>query len=357
MNPSREMVVFLQNNLKALRALAKWNQQELATKLGVSRQTVINIESGQTSLTTTTFLAIMFLLIREQNKNSLLRDALSGFYKTSLETAESETGKNKKNANVMEEFAMTINYLSDPDLDFLENASNEDLDTLFLYLTKDKDGDARLTGDLENDHQVIRYHPDHHIYWQKIAAEVQYYGGNTIANNMRGHGAFYRKVLIDVCKKLKVNFNETAPISIIEQNLLMKIMTTSLEKMNEEELTDVVNEMHIPVTSFTKQALTAAIQGAIIAGSFSTYTMAVIIANQVARALAGRGLAVAANAALTRTIGIFAGPIGWVLLSLWTIIDVAGPAYRVTIPCVIQIAYLRVKASLHEEESVVEQQG
>ena len=41
------------------------------------------------------------------------------------------------------------------------------------------------------------------------------------------------------------------------------------------------------------------------------------------------------------TIGAFAGPIGWVITGLWTLADVAGPAYRVTIPAVIQVAFLR----------------
>ena len=37
-----------------------------------------------------------------------------------------------------------------------------------------------------------------------------------------------------------------------------------------------------------------------------------------------------------------------VLTGLWTAIDIAGPAYRVTIPCVIQIAFLRAKMNYGE---------
>ncbi|MCV5126795.1 DUF3944 domain-containing protein, partial [Escherichia coli] len=59
--------------------------------------------------------------------------------------------------------------------------------------------------------------------------------------------------------------------------------------------------------------------------------------------LLGRGLTVAGNAMLTRTMGAFAGPVGWVLSSLWLLIDLAGPAYRVTLPSCIFIAYMRQK--------------
>lgn len=61
------------------------------------------------------------------------------------------------------------------------------------------------------------------------------------------------------------------------------------------------------------------------------------------KVLIGRGLSIAGNAALTRTMTILTGPIGWAITGLWTAIDIAGPAFRVTIPAVIQIAYLRRK--------------
>ena len=254
---------------------------------------------------------------------------------------------------------MAMKYLPDPDLDFLETVSNEDLDPLFKYLTIDKDGVRRITGDLLDDREVIRYEPNHHVYWEKIATELQLFGGNTPVNLIRGHGVSYRELLIDVCNKLKVNFNEKAPTPLIEEYLLMKIMISSLEKMNEEELANVVKEMKIPTTDFSKQALTVAIQAAIAAGGFTTYMMAVIVANQIAFFLLKRGLTYAANAALTRSIGAFAGPIGWVFVSLWTIIDIAGPAYRVTTPCVLHIAYLRIKAAAQqkEQELAIEPQG
>ena len=71
------------------------------------------------------------------------------------------------------------------------------------------------------------------------------------------------------------------------------------------------------------------------------YKVALIVANAIAKAILGRGLSLAANVGITRAIGIFAGPIGLILMGFWTAIDIAGPAYRVTIPAIIQIAFLR----------------
>lgn len=57
----------------------------------------------------------------------------------------------------------------------------------------------------------------------------------------------------------------------------------------------------------------------------------------------GRGLAAAANLTLARTAGTLIGPVGWALTGVWTAIELAGPAYRVTVPYVLHIAYLRQK--------------
>ena len=69
------------------------------------------------------------------------------------------------------------------------------------------------------------------------------------------------------------------------------------------------------------------------------------LSDMIAIAIVGHGLSFAANAGLSRAIAVVAGPIGWLLSTLWLAIDLAGPAYRVTIPCVIHVAQLRLGQS------------
>ena len=124
----------------------------------------------------------------------------------------------------------------------------------------------------------------------------------------------------------------------------MKILIDSLDKMDSEELKKVVEALNLKTTNFTKEAVIAALQAAMRMGGFASYKIAVIVANAVAKVLLKRGLSVGANAALSRWIGVFVGPIGWVLTGIWTLVDIAGPAFRVTIPAVIQVAYMRIKS-------------
>ena len=51
-----------------------------------------------------------------------------------------------------------------------------------------------------------------------------------------------------------------------------------------------------------------------------------------------------------KAFAVLTGPIGWVLAGLWTAFDIAGPAYRVLIPCTITIAYLRSIQGKSDEE-------
>jgi uncharacterized protein YaaW (UPF0174 family) len=45
---------------------------------------------------------------------------------------------------------------------------------------------------------------------------------------------------------------------------------------------------------------------------------------------------------MKRTFGALFGPIAWVVLTAWTIVDIASPAYRVTIPVILYIEAIRI---------------
>jgi uncharacterized protein YaaW (UPF0174 family) len=235
-------------------------------------------------------------------------------------------------------------YREDEDLNFLKDCSNEELDIIFSILIKGEDGNPRVTEEITTNDRYKANQPDHSRYWDLIAAELQCFGGNSFATMLRGgKGVTYRELLLDVCDKMKVNYNKKASIDVIELNLLMKILTDSIADMSPEQVRELVSELDINTTDFSKQAVIASLQmGARLSG-FMVYKMAVIVANAVARAILGRGLTFAAGATLTKSVSIITGPIGWAVTAAWTLFDIAGPAYRVTIPCVVQIACLRAK--------------
>lgn len=236
-------------------------------------------------------------------------------------------------------------YRPDSDLEFLSRMKSEDLNDLVYCLTHDKDGDERFTEELTSSDPYEEHYPDHHQYWELIAAEIQCFGANTFATIFRGgKGVLYKEVLMDVCDKLDVNYNKNSSTETIEQNMLMKILKDSIEKMSPEELRQLADSIGVKNTSgLTKDVLIGSFQTIFKLGGFKSYQLTVIVVNAILKALIGRGLSFAGGAAVTRTMAILTGPIGWAITGVWTAVDIASAAYRVTIPAVIQVAALRQK--------------
>jgi len=237
-----------------------------------------------------------------------------------------------------------MTYRTDKDLEFMKHCKSEDLEILVAILTKDNDGKKRLTEELTMNDRYIKHNPDHCQYWDVISGELQCFGANTFLTILRGgKGILYKNMLTEVCDKMKVNYNSDSSVEIIEMNLLMKILIDSMENMTPEQLQEIVKDLNLETTNLSKQAVIAALQASVRFGGFAAYQVAVIVANAVAKAIVGRGLSLAANAGLTRVMGVVAGPIGWIITGVWAALDIAGPAFRVTIPCIVQVAFLRTK--------------
>lgn len=235
-------------------------------------------------------------------------------------------------------------YRSDPDLVFLKECANEDLKLLVDVLTIDpKDKCARYTETLTSDSEYKKYYPNHKAYWQSIAAELQAYGGSTITNIMRRNkGVPYREILTDVCDKMKVNYNKNAAIELIEMNLLMKMLEDSMTQMSDEQLNQFVRDMGMKLTNPTPQVVIMALQSSIAMSGFAAYQLATTVLASILR-LIGITAPFVTYVLLTQAMKVISGPIGWVVSSAWLVTDIAGPAYRVTIPSCIIVAYLRQK--------------
>jgi len=191
------------------------------------------------------------------------------------------------------------------------------------------------------------YQPHHSRYANEIAAEIQLFGGNTIANKIRGHGVRYREIVHDVGRRVKAGAEENDSTEEMESKIIAMLISDAWDRMSGSErqvLLEVIGEYAKGLDAGGmpgKQIPLAVLQAAIRAGGFNSYILTLQMANAAAKAVFGRGLAFAANAALARYMAVLAGPFGLALTALWTLLDTAGPAYRVTVPVVLLVARLR----------------
>lgn len=239
--------------------------------------------------------------------------------------------------------------IADHDLALLlSSADVEDLTVLIDHITDKGEGrislsaatckvlvDAKKAGQIDDACRAL------------IAEELQRFGGNSVVNLFRGGaGVSYREILRDVAGHVSATTSSKSDCVQLESAIVATMMDQAFAKMTEQEREDLFAEFGAKYTPGAGPAAMAVLLVAIRASGFGTFKLAAIVANAVARAILGRGLAFGATAGVMRGIGAFAGPIGWAVTAVWTVFDLASPAYRVTLPCVIQLAYIRQKALL-----------
>ncbi|BDU18120.1 YaaW family protein [Lysobacter auxotrophicus] len=250
-----------------------------------------------------------------------------------------------------------------PDLNVLmDSADPSDLDIMVDYIT-DR-GQGRLTLDSTVCSILVKAKEGQHYGPTEralIAHEVLEFGGNTLGNAYRKARAAipagglldsilpnaaatveYDEIVRDVASHLDVKLPGYTAVADVEEAILRRILGRAVEKMTDDERAEVEKVLGFGSKPMGPAALAAVIQGARL-GGFATYKLATMVAHAVSKALLGRGLTFATTGALMKGLSVALGPIGWAVTALWTLADLSSPAYRVTVPAVVQIAYMRSK--------------
>lgn len=246
-----------------------------------------------------------------------------------------------------------MTYSPDSDLDpLLLNSENEDIHILIDHIT-DK-GEGRIALSSDSCTQLSRAKISNKISPEDVAlisTELRSFGGNSLFNLFRGgKGVPYKELLCDVADHLKVNYNKNNACNQIEMGILLKVLEQSIEQMSDQERQELFENLGGKFTG-KGPLMMASLQAAINTSGFAAYKLAAVIAQSTAKAILGRGLTFGTTAPLLRGISAFAGPIGWAITGIWTAFDLASPAYRITVPCVVQISYMRQKQLSEKAEA------
>ena len=222
-------------------------------------------------------------------------------------------------------------FLKDKDLEFLEECSNEDLKV------HDKDDNPRYSETLSRTRLYKESYPNQlQKAWTEIAHEFQLYAGDSFANFFRGYGVPYREILMDVCDKKKVNYNKNSSTERIEMYLIQKLMDDVLEEMDDEQLQELVKDLQLDANVYQSKD---AILMACISPTFISKILALIASTLVPRV----ALNIAVGVGLVSRIGGMLVPAINIVMGAWLLKDLTGAAYRVTIPGVVLIIYMRRK--------------
>jgi uncharacterized protein YaaW (UPF0174 family) len=140
-----------------------------------------------------------------------------------------------------------------------------------------------------------------------------------------------------------VKVNDCDNTQTMEYELLTTICEQTTSKLSDEELRRLADKAGIPHKSLNHQMLVTAILFAIRRNTYLLTEMIYYVTSRIASMLLGRWIGMMGMSAVSRYLGMAAGPIGWTLLAGWTLSDIASPAYRVMIPAVIMVASMRFR--------------
>lgn len=233
----------------------------------------------------------------------------------------------------------------DPHLNpVLEAASDEELDFLVELLK------TKLSESLTDNERYKVCAPQHSAYPEVIASEVRLMGGNSLMNLYRSHGPSYKTLVREVAKQVKAPYNDSHDVERMEKNILETVLTETIDKMKPREKEAFFESIGGQYSSLPiGPASAAAFIRLFRLGGFKSYQILITFAHTIAREVFKKTLPFAAGPILAQAAKVLVGPVGWVLTGAWAAVDIAGPAYRVTVPAVIYIAILRQIQAMPEE--------
>lgn len=247
-------------------------------------------------------------------------------------------------------------------INVLQYAEDEDLGILADYVTDS--GKGRLTLDSAACKQLNEARTLNNFSFQDrvlLSREILAFGGNTLSNAYRGMRSSveagslldkilpdanaqlpYVEVVKDVASHMGVKLPKDASVVDAETMLLQHMLQSAFEKMTPAERDEILAELGGGVTGIGPAA-TASLITAARMGGFKTFQIAAMVAGSLAKVILGKGLPFKVMGMLMKSLKVVTGPIGWVVTGAWAVADMAAPAYRVTVPAVVQIAYIRQK--------------
>ncbi|EMX4958560.1 TPA: ubiquinol-cytochrome C chaperone family protein [Raoultella planticola] len=213
----------------------------------------------------------------------------------------------------------------------LLNADKGDIDLLIDYVTNTGKFGFSMSDNVKAVLQDAKRQdiPDEETL-RLLVRELQHFGGNTFVNLFRRNGVNYSEIVDDVASHLKMKVQATASVEEKEALIIDCVFTSSWKKMSDDERSQILRDMGINDSASM---------------DIPVWQRAALVANSLAQTTAGKVLPLIAGLGIGRVLGVLTGPVGLAITGLYTAYDISNPAFRVTLPCVVQIAWIRLKNS------------
>lgn len=170
----------------------------------------------------------------------------------------------------------------------------------------------------------------------------------------------YKEILCDCCKALKINFRKESNVADIEQEYLKNVLKNAWEKMDEKQRKEFLQSANSVARSQKLDEVTniSGLLGLISISGYIGFLLGrtLLFGGPIVYSAIALPALTASGSLLTGALGQTAGraaslatPLGWAL-NAYTLYQISGPAFRVTIPACFIIAHLRKKYELSAKD-------
>lgn len=187
----------------------------------------------------------------------------------------------------------------------------------------------------------------HLRYVDEIVYEITSFGGNSLANLVRGQGIPYAEMVRDVAGKLGIKPALTDTVPTLEGKILLRIIRLAYDRLNEEdrqalqellELSEGLDDSgEFPEAEISQQLASA---GTSLLGD--RIQNAIGIAARSAKFRQALNGVLKAGIAKIAVMGL-GGPVSWAVAAGQALYDLFGPNYTIAISLIAQIGLLRQK--------------
>jgi uncharacterized protein YaaW (UPF0174 family) len=245
------------------------------------------------------------------------------------------------------------NPVFDKDLTpLLRECSNEELDSIVQVILAAPSQTLTIQ-------KAYRDHVgDHKSYVDEIIYEITSFGGNSIANLVRGHGVSYAEMVRDVAKRLMVTASITDTTETIEEKIILKILKLSYDRMEVEDRIALGQLINLSVkadsngnSEFPEEEISSRLASSASTLMGDRIQNAIDIAEHSARI---RQTVVAGTRSIMMKLALIplGGPISWSMAAGQAIYDLFGPSLSRSLSLISQIGLLRQKSKQSERDRV-----
>ena len=182
----------------------------------------------------------------------------------------------------------------------------------------------------------------------KDIIEDFWYNCQSIFGYTFGSEPSYNKILLKVCKKLKITEVQNRSDEEIEICIAQLVMKTVWDKMNPEQREEFEKKLRETSEKYDKSSSlvsSASIFGALTAAQLSGFGVYLLASTTLGAITGAVGLTLpfAVYTTMSSAIAVVIGPVGWIGAGLFAIWKLTGPNFKKLIPAIIYISALRAK--------------